>query len=142
MPRRKRVALTVAVVVVGVLVVTLFAADILGTARGCGSIDSGGPANYSAVVILNDTPADVTIDDCRGSYCSGDVTSVDLSPGQPLTVHAACGVSGAQMTSWRVRTPDGTTFGYIAVQTKRKRDGLVYPVSSASRDRRTPTPGR
>lgn len=140
MPRRKRVAITVTVVVVGLLIAALLAADVVGSAKGCGSIDPGDPANFSAAVILNDTHARVTINDCRGSYCSGDATTVDLYPGQPLDVHAACGVSGAQMTSWRVGNVNGTTLGYIAVQTKRKHDGLVYPVSAASRDRQTPTP--
>jgi hypothetical protein len=141
MRRRERIALTTMIVVVGLLVAALLAADIIDSAKGCGSIDPTDPRNYSAVIILNDTGTRVVVDDCRGSYC-GDTTRVDLSPGQPLNVHAACGVSGSQMTSWHVGSIDGLTLGYIAVQTKRKHDGLVYPVSAVSRDRQTPTPSR
>lgn len=142
MPRWRRVVLTLTVVAAGALVVAFLTTDIIGSTRGCGSIDPSDPMNYSAITILNDTHANVIIDDCRGSYCSGDTTTVALSPGKPLNVHAACGMSGAQMTSWRVSGADRKTLGYIAIQTKRKQDGLVYPVSAASRDRRTPTPPR
>ncbi len=142
MRRGLRAALLLTPVLVGVAVAALLTADIIGTAKGCGSIDPGDPANYSAVVILNDTQASVTVDDCQGTYCNGDTTTVGLSPGEPLQVHAACGASGTHMTSWRLSGADRRTIGYIAVQTKRKQDGLVYPVSAASRDRRTPTPSR
>jgi hypothetical protein len=64
------------------------AADIVDTAKGCGSIDPTDPRNYSAAVILNDTGSSVTINDCQGSYC-GDTTPVDLSPEQSLNVHAS-----------------------------------------------------
>lgn len=146
MPRWQRIAVTLAVVATGLavvaLVVALLAAGILDTAQGCGSIDPGDPANYSSVVILNDTPTSVSISDCKGSYCSGDATTIDLPSGRSVKVDAACGVRGAQMTSWRVGGTGGRTLGYIAVQSARKHDGLVYPVTAASPDRRTPTPPR
>ncbi|CAM5440522.1 hypothetical protein LSHI6S_02841 [Leifsonia shinshuensis] len=44
------------------------------------------------------------------------------------------------MTSWRVRTTDGLLLGYIAVDTPRKQDGLVFLISQSSRDRISATP--
>jgi hypothetical protein len=44
------------------------------------------------------------------------------------------------MTSWRVSSEDGRVLGYIAVDTPRKQDGTVFPVSHVSADRKMPTP--
>jgi hypothetical protein len=97
---------------------------------GCGSIDPTDPNNYSTVSIRNDTHRVVVISDCEGAYC--DPSLVTLAPGEAAKVNAACAASGSDMTSWRISTGAGATIGYIAVDTPRKRDGLVYPVSHAS----------
>jgi hypothetical protein len=140
--RLRRILLGITFGVVGLLVGTLVVADIVDHARRCGSIDPGDPANYSSIQILNDTKSPVTIDECQGSYCSGANAPVELPPGQALQERAACGVSGTQMTSWRVIQPSGQVLGYMAIESQKKHDGLVYTVSRASRDRRTPTPSR
>jgi hypothetical protein len=126
----------VVVVVAGVLIAVQMHADAL----GCGSIDPTDPANYSEVTILNDTPAGVIVGDCVGSYCPVDERPAHLSSGQRFSGHAACEVSGADMTSWQLRSNGGRILGYVAVDTPRKHDGLVFDVLHASRDRRTPTP--
>jgi hypothetical protein len=128
--------ISVVVVVAGVLIAVQMHADAL----GCGSIDPTDPANYSEVTILNDTPAGVSVGDCAGSYCPADEGPAHLRSGQRFRGHAACDVSGADMTSWQLTSNDGRSLGYIAVDTPRKQDGLVFDVSHASRDRRTPTP--
>lgn len=64
---------------------------------GCGSVDPTNPANYSSVVIRNDTPRPVVVGDCRGAYCS-EVDAL-LQPGRSIRVDAACGVAGGDMTS-------------------------------------------
>jgi len=127
---------------VGALALMLFIADVADQDQGCGSIDPTDPANYSSVSLLNDTNSLVVVDQCKGSYCSGSGTPVSLPPGQELPEHAACGASGGHMTSWRITHANGALLGYIAVDTPRKHDGLIYPVSRASRDRRTPTPAK
>jgi hypothetical protein len=106
---------------------------------GCGSIDPTDPANYSRVSILNDRSTDVVIDDCQGERCLL-TQPVLLNPGRSYRDDAACAMSGARMTSWRVTTSSGTPLGYIAVDTPRKNDDLTFRVSRASRDRNTPTP--
>jgi hypothetical protein len=106
---------------------------------GCGSVDPTDPANYSELSILNDTSATVRLDDCVGGYCRGYLLPALVRPGQRYGDDAACAASGADMTSWRVSTGDGRLLGYIAVDTPRKHDGLVFPVSHASVDRSTPT---
>lgn len=106
---------------------------------GCGSADPTDPNNYSDVTLLNDTPETVIIDDCSGAYCLAYDLPVQLKPGQSHRDHAACAASGRDMTSWRVRTADGKLLGYVAVDTRRKQDGLVFLLSKASRDRTTAT---
>lgn len=138
--QRWRVTRGLVIGAVSLVVAALLVADIVGGARGCGSIDPGDPANYSVASIRNDRPSPVIIDDCEGSYCSGDVTSVQLAPDHLLTVHAACGADGNRMTSWHVGAPSGTTLGYIAIRTPQKHDGLVFDLSRASHRRDTPTP--
>jgi hypothetical protein len=138
--RRQRIGLGLVIGVVVVAAGVLIALQMHADALGCGSVDPTDPANYSEVTILNDTPAVVTVDDCAGSYCPVDERPVHLSSGQRFSGHAACDASGADMTSWQLTSDDGRTLGYVAVDTPRKHDGLVFDVSRASRDRRTPTP--
>jgi hypothetical protein len=118
----------------------LIAAQVADDRSGCGSVDLTDPANYSAVTILNDTSGVVVIDDCAGAYCQADKLPVRVALGGRFSDDAACGVSGTDMTSWRVTGSAGNLVGYIAVDTPRKHDGLVFHVSRASSDRRTPTP--
>ena len=119
----------------GLLAVAQFIDDRL----GCGSVDPTDPANYSELSILNDTAQTVRLDNCVGDYCRPDYLPASLGPGQRFSDNAACAASGADMTSWQVSAPDGRVLGYIAVNTPRKHDGLVFPVSHASADRTTPT---
>jgi hypothetical protein len=141
-PLTRRVGLG-ALLVFGALVVAavpglLIAAEIYGSATGCGSVDPTDPQNYSRITILNDESTNIVIDDCQGGYCS--VTKpARLNPGQRYRDDAACGMSGVNMTSWQIRSSDGTALGFIAVDTPRKNDGLTFRASSASRNRRTPT---
>ena len=128
----------IVVLVVGLFVALMFA-QAADDAIGCGSVDPTDPSNYSTVVILNDTAAAVTLDQCRGDYCNPDQDPTRLAPGRRVQVNAACASSGADMTSWRVTGPTGL-LGYVAVDTPRKHDGLVYPVSRASGSRSTATP--
>jgi hypothetical protein len=125
-----------AVVVAGVQIAVQMHDDAL----GCGSIDPTDPANYSEVTILNDTPAVVIVGECRGLYCPVDERPANLSPGRHFNGQAGCAVSRADMTSWQLTSNSGRVLGYVAVDTPRKHDGLVFDVSHASRDRRTPTP--
>ena len=129
-----------AVVAVAAVLGLLFGASVLLDASGCGSIDPTDAANYSSVAVLNDTNSPVILDDCPGAYCHADELPVRIAPGQRFHDDAACGAAGSDMTSWRVRRTDGTVLGYVAVATPRKHDGLVFRVSRASQDRRTPTP--
>jgi hypothetical protein len=117
----------------------LFVAEFALVARGCGSVDPTDPDNYSVVTVVNDTVHTVTVDDCRGAYCNyPDVRR--LRPGDQTRVDGACGVTGADMTSWRVRAIGIAPIRYIAVDTPRKHDGVVYLVSRASLRRDVPTP--
>jgi len=118
----------------------LVAAQVADDRAGCGSVDPTDPANYSELSILNDTSATVRLDDCVGGYCRGYLLPALVRPGQRYGDDAACAAAGADMTSWRVSTEAGRVLGYIAVDTPRKLDGLVFPVSRASADRVTPTP--
>jgi hypothetical protein len=111
----------------------LAAADLWALHMGCGSVDPTDPNNYSTVSIQDDTYDVVVVSDCRGAYCY--VNRVTLVPGKAAVVNAACAASGGDMTSWRVSTTNGRTIGYIAVDTPRKHDGLVYPVPHASSTR-------
>jgi hypothetical protein len=117
----------------------LISAQVADDRAGCGSVDPTDPGNYSTVAIVNDVSMPVVIDGCRGGYCRPEQDSILLKPGQRTTVDAACAASGADMTSWRLKG-GGAFLGYIAVDTPRKRDGLVFLVSHASPDRRTATP--
>lgn len=129
------VGVTLSVLVLG----ALLAAEIADEVAGCGSVDPTDPANYSAVSITNDTTRTVVVDDCVGDECQIADLPATLRPGETYDDHAACGVSGADMTSWRIRSAAGDLLGYVAVDTPRKTDGLTFRVSWASRDRRTPT---
>ena len=116
----------------------LVAGQVADVRAGCGSVDPTDPDNYSEVALLNDTSVTVKVDDCEGTYCYADLPA-RLLPGQRLADHAACAASGADMTSWRLTTDTGRVLGYIAVNTPRKHDGLVFPVSRAGSNRETPT---
>jgi hypothetical protein len=118
----------------------ILAAQAIDDRAGCGSVDPTDPANYSTITLVNDTPAAAIIDDCSGAYCRPDELAIRLAPGQRSDADAACGVSGSDMTSWRVRSSDDAVLGYVAVDTPRKHDGLVFRLSRASHDRSTPTP--
>jgi len=122
------------------VVALLVVADVADQVRGCGSVDPTDPANYSAVTILNDTSGAVVIDECPGAYCQAGKLPVRVAPGGRFSDDAACGASGTDMTSWRVTGSARKLIGYIAVDTPRKHDGLVFHVSRASPDRHTPTP--
>jgi hypothetical protein len=137
--RWQRLRLGLLVGVPALVLGLLIAGEIGAGIAGCGSVDPTDPANYSVVTILNDTPGSVIVADCRGGYCHSDRVPVKLAPDQPFTDDAGCGASGAGMTSWLVTTAAGRV-GYIAVHTPRKHDGVVFRVSQASPDRRTPTP--
>jgi len=128
------------VVILGAILFALIAAQVASTVTGCGSIDPTDPANYSTVSILNDTSQPVIIKDCPGAYCDSNVLPARLNPGGRFTDNAACGATGADMTSWKVTRVDGRVLGYIAVDSPRSQDGLVYKVSRASPNRRTATP--
>lgn len=83
-PHRGRRALVV------VAIVSLWAAltaEVVDDQLSCGSVDPTDPADHSAVSILNDTSATVTVDDCTGGYCQADL-STKLAPGQRLADHA------------------------------------------------------
>ncbi|MDH6115357.1 hypothetical protein P3T36_007193 [Kitasatospora sp. MAP12-15] len=121
----------------------LFWADATMMDKGCGSVDPTDPMNYSAVSIRNDSTAPVVVDQCVGAYCDLETTSVTLQPSEQAPVHAACGVSGTDMTSWRITTDTGSPLGYIAVNTPRSTNDLVFPVSAAQSSRAsaaTPAP--
>ncbi|WP_322769038.1 hypothetical protein [Frankia sp. Cr1] len=122
----------------------LIAAQVAMDRAGCGSVDPTDPGNYSEVVLSNDTPRPVVVDDCRGGYCRSDQGAMPLAPGQrvqvQVQVQAACAASGDNMTSWRVTSTDGAVLGYVAVDTPRKQDGLSYPISRIGHDRTTATP--
>jgi len=120
------------------VVVGLFGADLADHSAGCGSVDPTDPANYSRVWIRNDTGSPVFVGDCEGGYCSSGF-GMNLAPQDRVAVDAACGASGRDMTSWAVVTESHPT-RYIAVDTPRKRDGLVFDVSKASASRTVPTP--
>jgi hypothetical protein len=141
--RRERIGLGLGIAVPSALFVALLA--VLTAAQGamdsagCGSIDPTEAANYSSVTIQNDTAGTVVVDDCPGAYCKAYNLPARLRPGQHYRDDAACHAAGADMTSWRVSTADGRLLGYIAVDTPRKHDGLVFNVSHASPNRSTPT---
>ncbi|MDH6133357.1 hypothetical protein P3T37_002752 [Kitasatospora sp. MAA4] len=137
-PRRVGIGCGVLVGGFAVFMGALFWADERMLQAGCGSVDATDPMNYSAVAIRNDSTAPVVVDQCVGGYCDPVTTSVTLQPGDQVPVHAGCGVSGAAMTSWRVTTGTGGPLGYIAVDTPRSTNGLVFPVSAAQPSRSSP----
>lgn len=126
--------------VVGLPLGLLVAAEVYGDVTGCGSVDPTDPSNYSDVILLNDTSETVIIDDCAGAYCLVYDLPARHKPGQSHHDHAACGAAGKNMTSWRVKAADGRLLGYIAVDTPRAQNGLAFLLSKASRDRTTATP--
>jgi hypothetical protein len=132
--------LIAALVVIVVVVVGLVAVDVLLMRRGCGSIDPTDAANYSEVVIRNDTAQRVQLSECRGAYCQVEEPRT-IAPGAQVREQAACAASGGDMTSWKVRGADGT-IGYIAIDTPKKHDGLVYLVSAAGSSRLQATPAK
>jgi hypothetical protein len=130
------VATLVVVSVIGFMVFI----EATDSAAGCGSVDPTDPANYSTVTIVNDTSSPVVLSDCPGAYCHADLLPAVIDPGKSLSDNAACGSTGANMTSWRVSTQSGTPLGFIAVDSPKSRAGLVFDVSRASPNRATPTP--
>ena len=94
-------------------------------------------SDFPSVAIQNDTANPVLVADCRGAYCSVGAPPMRLVQGAKLTVDAVCGEAGPNMTSWRIENLDGSTRGFIAVDTPRKRDGLVYRVSQVTTSRAT-----
>jgi hypothetical protein len=116
----------------------LILAQIIDDAVGCGSIDPTDAANYSVVTIVDNTEHAVTRGCCQGTYCTIEGPKF-LQSGERTRAEAACAASGGDMTSWWITNEDGTLAGYIAVDTPRKHDGLVYRISAASPDRMTAT---
>jgi hypothetical protein len=142
--RRRRIPRAVLIggpiFIVGVVVALLFVAQIQDSNAGCGSVDPTDPANYSSITILNDTSNPVLVGDCPSDYCQTNVPPVRLGAGGELSDHAACGSTGSAMTSWRVTRANGSTIGFIAVDTPKSTNGLLFKVSNASRSRTAPTP--
>jgi hypothetical protein len=134
-----KILLVILGVIVGLGLLGLALVETTDQAAGCGSVDPTDPANYSTVVIRNDLPRPVSLGDCRGSYCTQG-RSYFLDVGGSVTVNAACGVSGSQMTSWRVAGATGSTLGFLAVDSPKKMTGLVFRVSRRSPNRETATP--
>jgi len=120
------------------VVVGLMALDVSLMAQGCGSIDPTDANNYSEVIVRNDTSQPVVLSDCEGSYCQVEPPRT-IAPGAELREEAACAASGTDMTSWRVSRANGTPV-FIAINTPKKHDGLVYLVSKAAASRRIATP--
>jgi len=117
----------------------LIASEVVDSITGCGSVDPTDPANYTNASIVNDTSRVVTIADCRGDYCQPDTSVVRLAPGERVAVTGACAATGKDMTSWKATREDGTVVGYIAIDTPRSRQGVVYDLSMPSPDRLTAT---
>jgi hypothetical protein len=62
------------------LVIALMLAQAADDRAGCGSVDPTDPANYSSIVIHNDSSKPVVIADCVGGYCKGYRLPVQLAP--------------------------------------------------------------
>lgn len=140
-PRGRRRARILAITAAGlgaVVIGSLIAAEVTGSVIGCGSVDPTDPSNYSTATIVNDTANPIRIGDCHGTYC-GPQPSAMLAPNQQAAINGACGVSGANMTSWKITGSGGRLVGYIAINTPRSRHDLTFHVSNASPDRLTPT---
>lgn len=116
----------------------LMAIQIQMSNSGCGSIDPTDDGNYSRVSIKNDTDTEIVIDNCQGGYCENNFRRTVASEAS-TRVEAVCAATGSDMTSWKVTRQDGTALGFIAVDTPRKHDGLVYDVSDATQSRDQPT---
>ncbi len=101
----------------------------------CGSVDPTDPSNYTSAIVVNDTRNPVTVSDCRGDYCGADPTPTRLLPGQRVPIQGACGVSGHDMTSWKLTRDDGSLIGYIAIATPQSRADVLYDVSAATPSR-------
>lgn len=135
----QRCRLGLLIAIPATLCAALLAAQVADGVAGCGSVDPTDPANYSSIRIVNDTGEPVVIDDCQGGYCQLDQPEV-LAAGEQITDHAACGATGSDMTSWRVRRRDGQLAGYIAVDSPKSQNQLIFRVSHASADRAMATP--
>lgn len=136
--RTRRIIAITAAALGAVLVASLIAADIIGSAIGCGSVDPTDPSNYSTATIVNDMANPIRIGGCRGTYC-GPQPSANLAPNQHASINGACGVSGADMTSWEITGSGGRLIGYIAINSPRSRHDLMFNASKASPNRLTPT---
>ena len=130
----KGAALGLATLLCGVVVVGFVAQ----AASGCGAPDPTDPINATSVVIVNDTPSAVRIDDCAGTWCQQDHTVA--APGARITARAACGMTGSSMTSYRVTNSAGHAGGFIAVHAPRSDDHFTFLVSRASTSRHIATP--
>jgi hypothetical protein len=127
-------------VVSGLVIVGLFVAgEAYDVATGCGSVDPTDPANYTSASIVNNTTSAVTVTDCQGSYCQAEIAGTRLLPDQRVDFRAGCHATGSDMTSWKLQRENGSTLGYIAVDTPRSMRAVVYDASSASPTRQTPT---
>jgi hypothetical protein len=140
-PSRPRQILVITAAAFGAVVIIVmslfFTIEIIDGVTGCGSVDPTDPANYSTATLINDTATTIHIGDCRGTYC--DPESLTLAPQQHTSINGACGVSGTDMTSWKVTDQNGRLVGYIAIDTPRSTDHLTFNASNPSRDRTTPT---
>ena len=125
-------------VAIGLGFAGLFAIEVASEAYGCGSVDPTDPNNYSAVELRNDTAQAVIVGDCKGTYCNIDQPT-RIEPGGQAQVWGGCGDSGSDMTSYRVTDPSGHERGFLAIDTPKKRDGLIYDASRLSPTRRTAT---
>lgn len=137
--RRRGILIGIPVFIAGAVVALLFAAQVYDSSVGCESVDPTDPANYSSIAILNNTPSPVLVGDCPGAYCQTNTPPIRLSPGESFSDDAACGAAGSAMTSWRVTRLNGSTVGFIAVDTPKSAKGLVFRVSNAGRSRLSPT---
>jgi hypothetical protein len=136
--RTRRIITITAAGLAAVVIGSLIVAEVVAGAIGCGSVDPTDPSNYSTATIVNDTATAIRIGDCQGTYC-GPQPSATLAPRQHTAINGACGVSGTDMTSWKVTGSDGRLLGYIAIDTPRSTHDLTFNISDASRDRTTPT---
>ncbi len=103
-------------------------------------MDPTDPANFSTLTIVNDTASTIVVDPCVGMYCDIHRRARTLTPGAKIPETAACDVTGSDMTSWRLETPDGRLVGYIAVGSPRSEHDLTFRVSRASREPDAATP--
>jgi len=133
-----RVAKVIGIGVGGLIGGTLVVGVVVQAAEGCGAPDPTDPINASTLTIVNDTSRTVEVGDCAGTWCRQDRAAA--APGGRITARAACGMSGSNMTSYRVSTPAGATLGFIAVHAPRSDDHFSYDVSRATSARNVATP--